>query len=305
MKNWLLLLLVSLGLACGTSTEESTDGTSSATETPKEAPPEKPAEETASASEENPIAKITGYYVGMFRIDDDLRDNLREKGNYTFTYANKINISIEALGDDKIYGRSVVAGNDRPFTGTYTSDGKTLQATVKEPGDDRYDGQFTFTIDLEAGQMTGTWEAYDKQVTVYKRTYRLEKEAFTYEASRGLPDEVGWADLYNANEYGSDEGEFLTEQVLAVNASSQRLTAAQVENMYRGDLEILRNSIYARHGYSFKNRKVRYVFDRHVDWYIPVSTDVRDQLTNVELANIDLLKRYEQHADRYYDSFGR
>ncbi len=75
--------------------------------------------------------------------------------------------------------------------------------------------------------------------------------------------------------------------------------------MYKADLEILRNSIYARHGYSFKNKRIRYVFNHHVDWYIPVSIDVRAKLTPLEVANIDLIKRYEGHADRYYDTFGR
>ncbi|MEL6924283.1 MAG: YARHG domain-containing protein, partial [Bacteroidota bacterium] len=87
-------------------------------------------------------------------------------------------------------------------------------------------------------------------------------------------------------------------------ASVDKLTRADVENMHKGDLEVMRNAIYARHGYSFKNRKMRYVFN-YVDWYMPVSTDIRAQLTDIEKENIALLKRYEQHAERYYDSFGR
>jgi hypothetical protein len=74
--------------------------------------------------------------------------------------------------------------------------------------------------------------------------------------------------------------------------------------MYKGDLEIIRNAIYARHGYSFKNRKMRYVFDQ-IDWYNPVHVDIRSDLTDLEKKNIDLLKRYEGHAVTYYDSFGR
>lgn len=75
--------------------------------------------------------------------------------------------------------------------------------------------------------------------------------------------------------------------------------------MLKSDMEILRNSIYARHGYSFKTRKMRYVFDTYVDWYIPMSTDVSKELTPLEQENIALLKRYEQHAETYYDTFGR
>ena len=74
--------------------------------------------------------------------------------------------------------------------------------------------------------------------------------------------------------------------------------------MYRRDLEVMRNAIYARHGYSFQNRQMRVIFD-DIDWYIPVSVDVTAELTELEKANIELLKRYENHAATYYDRFGR
>ena len=75
--------------------------------------------------------------------------------------------------------------------------------------------------------------------------------------------------------------------------------------MYRRDLEVMRNAIYARHGYSFQNREMRVFFDNYVSWYIPVSIDMTKQLTPIEKQNIELLKRYEKHAATYYDRFGR
>ena len=41
------------------------------------------------------------------------------------------------------------------------------------------------------------------------------------------------------------------------------------------------------------------------DWYMPVFGDVKDELTEIEKKNIDLLLRYEQNAEEYYDNFGR
>jgi hypothetical protein len=38
---------------------------------------------------------------------------------------------------------------------------------------------------------------------------------------------------------------------------------------------------------------------------MPVSLNVENELTEIEKKNIDLLKRYENHADKYYDEFGR
>ncbi len=49
---------------------------------------------------------------------------------------------------------------------------------------------------------------------------------------------------------------------------------------------------------------MRYFFDR-VEWYIPVSVDVTKELTELEKSNIEILKRYENHAATYYDRFGR
>lgn len=88
------------------------------------------------------------------------------------------------------------------------------------------------------------------------------------------------------------------------NASTQELTIAEVSNLKKGDLFILRNAIYARHGYSFKNPQLRAYFDAQT-WYIPASTDVKDLLTETEKQNISLLLRYERNAKEYYDVFGR
>ena len=50
---------------------------------------------------------------------------------------------------------------------------------------------------------------------------------------------------------------------------------------------------------------MRYIFDDYVDWYMPVKTNILADLTDLEKQNIDLLKRYENHAEKYYDVFGR
>ena len=104
--------------------------------------------------------------------------------------------------------------------------------------------------------------------------------------------------------YTEESYEMITTDITNKNASTDLLSKEDVENLYQADLEVLRNSIYARHGYSFKNRRMRYVFT-YVDWYMPVSTDVRNELTDIEIKNIELIKRYEQHAEKYYDTFGR
>ncbi|MBK8290124.1 MAG: YARHG domain-containing protein [Flammeovirgaceae bacterium] len=77
-----------------------------------------------------------------------------------------------------------------------------------------------------------------------------------------------------------------------------------VENLLPAELEFMRNEIYARHGYSFKDREDRMQFDS-IDWYIPMGIDIRDKLTDIEVQNIDLVYTYEEYYNESYDDYGR
>lgn len=239
-----------------------------------------------------------GYYVGMFEAEE-------YKENKKPSYSNKINIAIDKIEDGKIEGHSVIAGNSRPFSGTITDKGdKTYAVEAKEPGDDKYDGTFSFTIYTDENLIEGTWVANDKKLAVTKRKYELDKKVFTYNKDLELEDPVLEEVFYDT--YDDEQGTFEipTEQAILINASNTELKPEDVENLYKGDMEIIRNAIYARHGYTFKYRRMRYIFDK-VPWYIPVHTEVKDMLTDLEKKNIDLLKRYEKHSEAYYDAYGR
>ncbi len=301
MKNIIFSCLVFCLFSCGSNTvEDKTDTTVIETPKPEETTTSQPAE-TPSESEKKEIniSDLLGSYVGMFTA---------EKYDYDKapTWANKITVSLDKIEGESISGRSIVAGNDRPFSGTITpfkDDSGKFSVQVKEPGDDKYDGSFSFTLDPHEEILKGTWDANDDKLAVTKRKYKLEKKAFKYDRNLEL-EGLDYTELYGTyNEY-TNESEGLTNGVSSKNASAVLLTKKDVENLHKGDLEVMRNAIYARHGYSFKNRKMRYVFN-YVDWYIPYSTDIRNQLTDLEKKNIDLLKRYEQHAEKYYDVFGR
>jgi YARHG domain len=258
----------------------------------------KPEVQPQGASKSDNLA-LLGSYVGDFQA-------VKFRKGKNPSYSNRINISIDQISDGKVQGHSVVAGSLRPFTGIMNKDGNGFKVEASEPGDDKYDGKFTFVIHPDKKSITGTWVANDQNLAVTERSYDLSSSAFAYDPNLELPEEVGWADLYGqVPEPDWQQSEVTTEAVTRFNASKVKLKKEDIENMYKGDLEILRNSIYARHGYSFKNRKIRYVFDRHVPWYIPVSTDVSKELTKVEEENIALIKRYEEHAEAYYDEFGR
>jgi len=295
MKKSILFLMITFLVACQndsntnemTSTDEPvvTDTSSS-----------NPAAEKVSSN------ALEGMYVGYFQSK---KTNDQENASYS----NKINIVIEKIENKNISGHTVVAGNLRPFSGTINSEN---YAEVSEPGDDKYDGEFMFTCYPALEEITGTWIANDSKLAVSERFFTLKKTTFSYnedlliaEITGDENDDYPYAHLTeNQNDIGL-EVEAITWDAIRINASNKILKKEDIENLYKGDLEIIRNTVYARHGYSFKNRKMRYFFDSYVDWYVPVSIDVRSALTEIEKKNDELLKRYEEHAESYYDYFGR
>lgn len=261
---------------------------------------------------------LLGFWVGYFKKDDenDYGDKtLFVDDGYMWDRENKINISIDKISDSLIIGHSVVAGNDRPFKGSIRKESQGSYSVIaKEPGDNKYDGEFIFTISDK--ELTGNWTAY-KEIDIKKRKYTLEKRNFSYnpdvmlEYSKGYID---WNKVKKTNKTEKIDDEFeewiskefatATNLIYEINASNTLLAKSEVENLKRGDLTIIRNTIYARHGYSFKHRPLRVFFDAQ-NWYIPVHTNIKDDFTDLEKKNIQLLLKYEKNAAEYYDRFGR
>jgi hypothetical protein len=239
---------------------------------------------------------VEGFYTGSFTATE--YDETKE------VIDNKITLCVDSLSRELLYGHTVVAGINRPFKGSYKKDGRKWQVTAAEPGDNATDGIFDFIIDTKDRMCRGTWQARSKSLSVTERTYKLEKRSYKYDASLELPEELVGEIIYDSFNEDND-AESITEDVLKCNASRKLLTAHDVENLYKGDLEIIRNAVYARHGYSFNNLRMRTLFDNYVKWYMPVATNVTAYLTETEKKNVELIKRYEAHAGKYYDAFGR
>ena len=58
------------------------------------------------------------------------------------------------------------------------------------------------------------------------------------------------------------------------------------------ELRIMRNWIFARHGYIFKSKDLQEYFGQF-SWYHPRYADVTSMLSDIEITNIDFIKRYE------------
>ena len=203
-------------------------------------------------------AKLIGSYVGDFGT-------------------NKITLLITKAINDTIEGRSVVGGNDRPFSGLIKyADGK-YSINAKEPGDDQYDGVFDFSIDEKQPDLvTGSWKPNTPSAHLGPKDFSLKRRSFNY--------------LVDVGQYPI--------------ASKQLLTEDDVSNMNKDQLQTMRNEIFARHGYCFKKKDLREMFEDK-DWYIPNTVDVKKDLTEIEKKNISLIKRYEKYVEEYGDDYGR
>lgn len=215
-------------------------------------------ENTATANPVTAAINILGSYVGNF-------------GD------NKITLLITRATADSVSGRSIVGGNDRPFTGIIKFTNGVYTINAKEPGDDKYDGSFDFTIDTKQPDVvTGSWKPNTPTATLKEKTYSLQRREFRY--------------LQDVGDYPQ--------------ASKRLLKEEDVENLMKPELELMRNEIFARHGYCFQKKMLRQQFENK-DWYIPNTVDIKKDLTDTEKKNIALIKKYEKYAEEYGDDFGR
>lgn len=70
------------------------------------------------------------------------------------------------------------------------------------------------------------------------------------------------------------------------------ITDDQLYDLSPDQLRILRNAIFAIHGYRFKSNDLTDYFSRF-DWYIPESSDVTASLSTIEKKNIERIKKFE------------
>ncbi len=75
---------------------------------------------------------------------------------------------------------------------------------------------------------------------------------------------------------------------------SSKIDSIEIINMTASNLRLLRNEIFARHGYIFKSRDLTDYFSKY-EWYKPtINSDLIDKkLTEIDRRNISLIKSIE------------
>jgi len=266
----------------------------------------------------NDKADLLGYWVGEFVVDKKLTDSTY---NYDDDYSKKITFSIDKIEGTKITGHSVVGGNIEKFEGKFVNYTNDFEIQVKEANSKKSNGKFVLNISKNDSIMNGDWIPYHKSKKILQRKLSLKKKFFVYNPQNSLTFRYSDTEkfkvvndtFYEEDDLGNtisseayeDQAFFTTtDTIFKLNPSTQIFQKELVENLSKGDIFILRNLIFARHGFSFRDQNLREYFD-NIDWYMPVFSDVTKELTDIEKKNIDLLLRYEENAKEYYDVFGR
>ncbi|MBO9674555.1 MAG: YARHG domain-containing protein [Sphingobacteriaceae bacterium] len=256
--------------------------------------------------------ELYGFWVGDFYSEDELEYD----GDMTDA-VRKLNINIKKITKDTVIAQSVVSGNSRPLLGKLSEDGGKITLVLDEPGTEKYDGKFEIT--LVGDTLIGKWNAFKTELKWPERQFKLIKKAFVYNANLMLPSEssyVDWSDHRMIKRVDTaEDGKIDTleanpfyrsasDQIFKLNASTTLLKEEDVKNLRKLDLQIIKNTIFARHGYAFKKQTFRNFFDP-VEWYVPVKNNVDNDLTSIENKNIKLLDRFTKYAEDNYDAFGR
>ncbi len=107
---------------------------------------------------------------------------------------------------------------------------------------------------------------------------------------------------YQEGNYELKNGKFVCDKKLpfkgATNgmffyASCKKLTDGELKNASKGQLKIMRNEIFARHGFTFKTDKMKKYFE-DCEWFKATKNDVNSELSDIENANIKLISSYEK-----------
>ncbi|MCG8182709.1 YARHG domain-containing protein [Tenacibaculum piscium] len=80
-------------------------------------------------------------------------------------------------------------------------------------------------------------------------------------------------------------------------ASERTLTHYDMKSLTKKDLKIMRNEIFARHGYIFKPAGEMDNYFRNINWYVGKNNNVDYLLTNIERKNIKFIQTYEKKSN--------
>lgn len=133
------------------------------------------------------------------------------------------------------------------------------------------------------------FKALKEPMTIYSHYSKDRQEGVeVVEADWDVPvEEVVAEPDYDEEYLGDLDSENMYDWLLTREA-----TDSDLRGVPKSELRIMRNWIFARHGYIFQSEDLQQYFGRF-SWYYPQYKDVNSQLSPTELTNIAKIKQYE------------
>lgn len=124
------------------------------------------------------------------------------------------------------------------------------------------------------------------------------KDTIDLESEESLSPELRDIELSinNTDNEAFDNKEETTSDVgVEMIIFERQLNETDIDNMTKREMSILRNMVYARHGYKFKNEELQEYFSKF-SWYSPITDNasaVYNELSEVEKYNVDFIRKHE------------
>ncbi|MFM8281481.1 MAG: YARHG domain-containing protein [Bacteroidota bacterium] len=256
---------------------------------------------------------MIGFWVGSFNATEGfVNQQITDKGTLAWHKEKKITLAIESITIDRVDGYSVIAGITHKCSGIMKENEDFIEFELTELGRDPQIGTFYLKIDKKDTVLKGGWTA-KKKGGIETRYCNFTKQHFEYNPNvtfaliQGISEDQSIKDnVHYPGEYDEWYSAITSNYdiVQRLNPSTKTLTDSEVSGLTKSELMLLRNTIFARHGYAFKKRPLRIYFEQQ-PWYIPVSSNPKSGLTKTENQNIALIVSYERYFGEYDGNFGR
>lgn len=179
----------------------------------------------------------------------------------------KIGVFIQSIDANKVTGYSILGKNKQSFSGKVQATSQGYKIVAAESGPKATSGTFTFVVShAKPNLLDASWES--QSGTVKPKYFDLKAQQCRY--------------AKNAGEYSE---------------ASERLLKDDDLQMRPETLDVMRNTIYARHGYSFSNKDWANYFADEA-WYMPCSIAVESKLTPIEKANIQRINKVRPYMSK-------
>ena len=133
-------------------------------------------------------------------------------------------------------------------------------------------------------------EELEKKIQMQNEAIAKDKEAVVNNTLAEKDAEIN--KLKNKKKANDNSSYFAKGAGMFPEGSQRYLSYADIEYLSSRDLKIMRNEIFARHGYIFKTSDMIQHFSSQ-SWYRALNNDVTAYLSKIEKENVNFIKQYE------------